>query len=847
MTTQLKQGLRIDMKHPHPAIGLVLDASLPEPEGSGRGEDLQDHHTTSLSLARALAVGCLSGLDPSVTKVGIWDPAAGTGYAGHLLANALESSGVQVTYRGQEINSDAVAASRARIAHLADAEIAVANTLQEDACAGFEADLVIVDAPWGLSWADAESAVRARHAAGSFQFGLAHRSDGTWLLISLALEKLRSPAEGGGRVAALVHPQALNSGGVNAELRQRIVEAGLLESVTRLPDNLAPNTMIPLYLLTLTNRMGRNREGKVQIANFQAQFTTEHRHRALPVSALAELESGLRTWKPGPRNRTVNTRQFIRRDAAVTRKTQHGDQLSWRVATFNNTAIDEGYLESRYGRDAAVSLDSEPIESVDLDPSNIFGDNEQELTKDFQEKGWRHTRLSNSLAKHPDALKTSSDLVPKADLFIPMSTGGRVSAEPSEAASSGRLLAIELDEDSLDPEFLIAWLNSEEGIANRRRAIEASSSGIYVRALRSDKNSLMRWADELIIPLPSQETQLALVSADEQLASFQAALGSLRASIWNDPGTAEDAVAGIAHAFDESVESWLDQLPFPIASALWTAQTASTSGDRQRGYFHAWEAFVAFHATVLLSATRRDPGRSQEVESSIRATLQERGLSIERASFGTWIVIIEKTAKEFRVALDTGDADEVARVRRLFADLPRSPIERLISVDVVKKFNDVNAKRNRWLGHSGYRSDHDWDQQVMSLISDLRDLRQILGNVWAQLNLVRAGTIEIGRDSITQTAEIAVGTRSPFASKKFVVGEGMQSGELYLVRDGSLSPMRLGQFVQLRPAPRGAQYTSYFYNRTEGTSVHMVSYQYGPENEWQDDMESFDSDFGALR
>ena len=51
----------------------------------------------------------------------------------------------------------------------------------------------------------------------------------------------------------------------------------------------------------------------------------------------------------------------------------------------------------------------------------------------------------------------------------------------------------------------------------------------------------MRWADELIIPLPSQETQLALVSADEQLASFQAALGSLRASI--DQTTWQNATA----------------------------------------------------------------------------------------------------------------------------------------------------------------------------------------------------------------------------------------------------------------------------------------------------------------
>lgn len=74
----------------------------------------------------------------------------------------------------------------------------------------------------------------------------------------------------------------------------------------------------------------------------------------------------------------------------------------------------------------------------------------------------------------------------------------------------------------------------------------------------------------------------------------------------------------------------------------------------------------------------------------------------------------------------------------------------------------------------------------------------------------------------------------------------MLDGELYLVREGSQSPLRLGQFVQLRAAPGSAQYTSYFYNRTEGNSVRMVSYQYGPESEWRDDAERLRADFGAL-
>ena len=53
------------------------------------------------------------------------------------------------------------------------------------------------------------------------------------------------------------------------------------------------------------------------IGDLQTMFTTEHRRRAIPVEAFRELESGFRTKKPGPRNRGVSTRQFIRREARL--------------------------------------------------------------------------------------------------------------------------------------------------------------------------------------------------------------------------------------------------------------------------------------------------------------------------------------------------------------------------------------------------------------------------------------------------------------------------------------------------------------------------------------------------
>lgn len=834
------------MRTQNPAVAAVLESREFGPIGDGAAGPLSETQTTSLSLARALAIGCLSGLDPGRPSVNIWDPAAGSGFAAFLLSDALESVGVQVSFRGQDISEVAVSAIRDRFKSFADADVALGNTLEQDGFDAFEADLVIVDAPWGMSWASSASAVASRQASGRFEFGVPQQSDSTWLFVSLALEKLRPKSDGGGRVAALVNPGALSAGGDSEAVRRRIVDAGLLESVTRLPEGLAPNTSIPLYLLTFTNMATEARRERVRVADLQSLFTTEHQHRSMPVSALFELESGIRTGKSGPRNRDIGVRQFIRRDARLSRVASKEHMLSWRLTTYNDIAIDSQLLEERYGARSGVSIEEAARETLDLDPGHLFNDDSRDLVREMERTGWPSRRLTGLMMRAPEAITDATGEAPEGRILIPTSRVGNVSAELSDTDSGGRLLSVVLDSELVQPSFLAAWLNSEQGISSRRRAIEASRSGTFLRALRSDSSSLMRWADALIVPVPERSTQLALSSADEQLGSFQAELSSQRASIWVSPETAEDVVNRIGQAFDDSLDSWLNELPFPLAAALWTAETAASPGEQQRAYIHAWEAIVTFHATVLLSASRSDPGSSNESEQAIRQTLQQQNMGIERASFGTWVVIIEKTSKNLRRALETDDPDEVARIRRAFADLARVGVERLISKEVVNKFKDVNVKRNRWLGHTGFTSEEEWRAQVVSLVSDLRDLRQLLGGVWAQLVLVRAGSAKRGREGLVQSAEVAVGTRSPFLTQTFSVGDVMLDGELYLVRERTQSPLRLGRFVQLRAAPRNAQYTSYFYNRTEGTTVQMVSYQFGASSELLDNVDTFRDDFGAL-
>ncbi|GAA1455008.1 N-6 DNA methylase [Nesterenkonia lacusekhoensis] len=824
------------------AIDYLLSDERSEPVFSHPKDPLVEQHTTSLSLARALGVSLLSRLGEVSSPVHVWDPAAGTGYAGALLVGALTSTGTNVRFRGQDISSMAVEASQKRFEGLADAEIVAVDSLQTDAFEGYAADLAIVDAPWGLRWDP--SVVQPRHDKGAFPYGLPNRGDSSWLFISLALAKLRSPDEGGGRVAALVDPGALSSGGSSAAVRKRILEEGLLESVTRLPDGLAPNTALPLYLLTFSNRPQDVRRDKVLVADLQAMFSKWGPRRSMSAEAFRELVFGLKTRKSGPRARLITLRQLIRRDVWASRATSHGKELSWKLTTYGDTSVDDELLEARYGEGAGVSLTGVPEELLDLDPSRFFAREARELHKGLESRAWPRRRLSGFLEAAPEVADADGEAQAHR-VFVPTGRGRSAVGAPAVGVE-GRVISVAIDADRLDSTFLAAWLNTPEGMISRRLAIDAAGKGAFVKAVRSDGRSLTKWAEELTVPVPPLCVQKGIASADKRLRYFQSELDSELANIWAKPESAADIVDRFERAFDDSLEAWLDQLPYPVASALWTAVTVAPMGDQQEAYFHAWEGMAAFHATVLLSACRTDASLSQEIEDSIRRTFHKNGLGIERASFKTWVIIAEKVARELRRVLGADDVDDEARVFRAFAGLSRDGIERLTSPEVIRKFNDVNHKRNVWDGHGGFAPPEEKERRVTELINDLKDLKTIIGDVWMKLRLVRAGRSKRGRDGYLQEAEVVIGTRSPFVTQEFAVGDPMIHGDLYLIRDGSESPLPLAHFVQLRSAPRSAQFTTYFYNRTEGSNVRMVSYQHGPDGEIVDDVEAFRDQFGAL-
>lgn len=78
--------------------------------------------------------------------------------------------------------------------------------------------------------------------------------------------------------------------------------------------------------------------------------------------------------------------------------------------------------------------------------------------------------------------------------------------------------------------------------------------------------------------------------------------------------------------------------------------------------------------------------------------------------------------------------------------------------------------------------------------------------------------------------------------------EPLDEGALYVTTIGAEQALRLGHLIVLRPAPAGAGYTCYFYNRREPAGVRLIAYQYAVEASVVDEvpeLERFLTDFAA--
>jgi type I restriction enzyme M protein len=228
-----------------------------------------------------LIVQCLfAGDDEALSKPGVvrsfYDPTAGTGgilSTSEAVAKQINKSAV-IRLFGQELNDESYAICKADmlIKGQDPKNIVRGNTLSNDGFVGEKFDYQAANPPFGVDWKKVQDVVKSEHEhkgfAGRFGPGLPRVSDGSMLFLLHLISKMRSPADGGGRVGVVLNGSPLftgDAGSGESEIRRWILENDLLDAIIALPNDLFYNTGIATYIWILDNHKKKERKGRVQL------------------------------------------------------------------------------------------------------------------------------------------------------------------------------------------------------------------------------------------------------------------------------------------------------------------------------------------------------------------------------------------------------------------------------------------------------------------------------------------------------------------------------------------------------------------------------------------------------
>ena len=221
-----------------------------------------------------------------------------------------------------------------------DAEnIKFGSTLSKDQHSDKNFDYMLANPPYGKEWKMDEAAIRAeaeRGLAGRFGAGLPRISDGQLLFLQHMLARMKSPADGGSRIAIVMNGSPLftgDAGSGESEIRRWILENYWLDTIVALPEQLFYNTGIATYVWVLTNRKEPERRGKVQLIDGTSFWvpmrkSLGNKRREISQEDIQKLTEIYETFEESEHSKIFNNTDFGYRKITVERPLRLNFQAS---------------------------------------------------------------------------------------------------------------------------------------------------------------------------------------------------------------------------------------------------------------------------------------------------------------------------------------------------------------------------------------------------------------------------------------------------------------------------------------------------------------------------------------
>ncbi|MFI6329755.1 N-6 DNA methylase [Micromonospora chersina] len=255
----------------------IFDALL---ENINRDLGRRGGHFTPPSVVTCM----LEVLDPTSTDT-VYDPSCGSG---ELLAAAAQH-GVESLF-GQAANVRSLRMSLLNLSmHHTEAELRIGGPeIMRGAFAADQFDIILSNPPFNVTLPD-----DFERDAWPFEVPTKHNANFAWL--QLAVHKLKP----GGRAGVLMPNGTLFTGGVNAEIRRKMIEAGVVEGIIAFPARLFATTGIPvsLWLLRRPEPGAPAPSGVLFVDAMSMGATNERFQRVLHDHEVAKIVQEFRNWR----------------------------------------------------------------------------------------------------------------------------------------------------------------------------------------------------------------------------------------------------------------------------------------------------------------------------------------------------------------------------------------------------------------------------------------------------------------------------------------------------------------------------------------------------------------------
>ena len=389
--------------------------------------------------------------------------------------------------------------------------------------------------------------------------------------------------------------------------------------------------------------------------------------------------------------------------------------------------------------------------------------------------------------------------------------------------------------------FVARFLNSEFG----KEVRELSKSGFIPKLNKQTLKGLHVFVPNLQTQKRMVEIEARIVTEQNTLLGLQNELGEFRRELWSDPKTAlkvdqrltslSSRLSGTLkqHAV-ASLDQWFETLPFPMASILraWQATPSQDFKTKHEHLLHFFEGTAEFLSVILLSAFTSSEALFESHKQKLTESMQKQNLSFERATFGTWKLVVEYLGKHTRqLLLENGKKLEDAKNDRalcaeIFSDPSLVLPEALSRKELAGILSTTNQMRNNWRGHGGVVGQEEAQLRNEQLLGEVQKLREAVADTWAETQLIHALHCRPRRGVFENEVAVLMGSNNEFLKETRSMGTWLDVESLYLSKKESGKALKLLPLVQVGPSPQSTMNACYFFSRLEREGAKFVSYHF---------------------